>query len=624
MTRDPGDPLEPLREALRERGYLDRGLDRMILRDAGAPGGWLAGSVRAGLLSGTFLGLSLLLVLLLAGEPPLTSPREITLLALYLLFLSSLLMTVFEAAMSLASRLLAAFFPAAGIDAGTLARGMGAAGAIAAALSLSFWWRGRGSEGWGAAAQIAAVGAILALSLAIGRITSLAALLSLVRPGRLPAKRVRRSRGNRLAAVLLLTLVGALFAVPWGQSRTLATRDSPRKLITRPREGRILWIAVDGLGEELFGALASEGRLPSLSRIGREGCRVRIARPSSEPPAVWVSAATGFPPARHGVRGVETSTLAGIDAPVGDSVWAGPLLRAAKWMAPWLRSVREIPVSGRFRRDKTLWEIQGERGVPSYIVNWWATWPAEEGPGVRISERAFFRLEAGGAPDREVFPPEEFQRLRQGFHGFLEKHPLRQEEEEDGDPGRLGVLMDSYHIDLAREGWSQGRYPLVAVYLNGSDLIASSPRGAESPASQVRRARLLREHFDFLDERISEMALALRPQDLLVVEGDPGREREPSRDAGLLLIRGGGILQGARSDGVLLDVLPTLLRLSGFPLSREMKGRPLETCLDSSRFGSRDAPPEVSTYGDRRLPDGRGSDFDPEVIEKLRSLGYIR
>jgi len=625
MERAPGDPLEPLREALRRRGYLDRGLDRLMLKGAGSPSGWLLGSLRAGLLSGVFLGLSLLLVLLLGREIARASAREILLLALYLTALSFLLMTSFEIACALLARLLAKFFPGAAVDAGKIARGVGATGALAAALYLSFWWRGRGSEGWGPAAQIVAVGFILALSLMVGRITSLAALLSLVRPGRLPAPYARRPGRQRLAAVLLLALVGSLFAVPWGRGRPSPPREAPAELATSPRAGRILWIAVDGLGEELLSTLASEGHLRFLSRLAREGCRVRISRPPAEPPAVWVSAATGFSAHRHGVRGVETSTLAGIDAPVGDSAWAGPLLRAAKWMAPWLRPVREVPVSGIYRRDKMVWEILGERGIPSFVVNWWATWPAQEGPGVRISERAFFRLEAGGRPDREVFPPEEFDRLRASFPRFLEAHTgIDRGGAGPGDAVLSGVLLDAYHLERAREGWGQGRWPLVAVYLNGSDVIAAGASWKDYPAAQLRRAKLLLDHLDFLDSQIEGLAGSLRPEDLLVLQGDPGRQRDPLRDEGILVLHGGGIRTAGELPGGLLDVAPTLLRLSGFPPSREMSGRSAEACLDPAVFGDAAGVSPVPTYGERRPPADRASDFDPEVLEKLRSLGYIR
>jgi len=293
-------------------------------------------------------------------------------------------------------------------------------------------------------------------------------------------------------------------------------------------------------------------------------------------------------------------------------------------MAPWLRPVREVPVSGIYRRDKMVWEILGERGIPSFVVNWWATWPAEEGPGIRISERAFFRLESGGRPDREVFPPEEYDRLRASFPRFLETHRgAHPPGAGSGFSSPPGILLDLYHLERAREGWGQGRWPLVAVYLNGTDVIAAGASGDDSPAGQIRRAGLLQEHLDFLDAQIGDLAASLAPGDLLVIQGDPGRRRDPRRDAGLLLLRGGGIRSGAATGG-LLDVAPTLLRLSGFPPSGEMAGKAAEACLDAAVFGDAAGIRAVPTYGERRPPAARASDFDPEVLEKLRSLGYIR
>jgi hypothetical protein len=256
-------------------------------------------------------------------------------------------------------------------------------------------------------------------------------------------------------------------------------------------------------------------------------------------------------------------------------------------------------------------------------VNWWATWPAEQRQGVLISERAYFRLEAGGPPDREVSPPEEFERLRAQFPEFLRQHPKENPAAAGRDPGSAGVELDAYHLDRAEEGWRGGRWPLVAVYLNGGDLIASGFKAPEHPAGSIRRAAALVQHLDFLDARLRDLAASLSGGDLLLIEGDPGRNSDLGSDSGFLLLTGRGIEPRKTLRGDLLDVAPTLLRIAGLPLSREMKGKPVEACLDRSVFGEV-APPSVASYGERRPSDSRASDFDPEVLERLRSLGYIR
>jgi len=50
-----------------------------------------------------------------------------------------------------------------------------------------------------------------------------------------------------------------------------------------------------------------------------------------------------------------------------------------------------VPVTSNIRRVKALWNILTENGVSVGVVNWWATWPAEEVDGFIISDRAFYK-----------------------------------------------------------------------------------------------------------------------------------------------------------------------------------------------------------------------------------------
>jgi hypothetical protein len=205
---------------------------------------------------------------------------------------------------------------------------------------------------------------------------------------------------------------------PGARSHNSATkpraRSASRKrgaVHSRSPRGEALLDWIDGMGLKLLRALQAAGHLSGLQEIEKRGCGIRLDRLPGEPPAVWVSAATGFPPAHHGIGGAESAVFPGIKTPWAPRAGPRPLIHAARVLNPWLPHVGEVPVSGLYRKDKMVWEILGEKGVPSFVVNWWATWPALEGPGVRISERAFLRLQVGGPPDREAFPPEEMETL---------------------------------------------------------------------------------------------------------------------------------------------------------------------------------------------------------------------
>jgi arylsulfatase A-like enzyme len=71
------------------------------------------------------------------------------------------------------------------------------------------------------------------------------------------------------------------------------------------------------------------------------------------------------------------------------------------------------------------------------------------------------------------------------------------------------------------------------------------------------------------------------------------------------------------------DVAPTVLHLLGLPTSRELDGHVLEASLSESF--RRDHPVRtVDSYG--RRPPSRPADsaFDQDVLEQLKSLGYIQ
>ena len=72
------------------------------------------------------------------------------------------------------------------------------------------------------------------------------------------------------------------------------------------------------------------------------------------------------------------------------------------------------------------------------------------------------------------------------------------------------------------------------------------------------------------------------------------------------------------------DVAPTVLHLLGLPKSRELDGRVLEAALSSRPSGAAHPVRTVDSYGRRPPAPAAESAFDRDVLEELKSLGYIQ
>jgi len=148
---------------------------------------------------------------------------------------------------------------------------------------------------------------------------------------------------------------------------------------------------------------------------------------------------------------------------------------------------------------------------------------------------------------------------------------------------------------------------------------ASDHAGLDSKLSAVR------DQYRFVDGLIGEAVAELGPKDVLVLVGDPGRLARGGTVAaeGLLVLAGAPVAPGDLGMVSERDVAPTVLHLLGLPKSRELGGRVLESAL--SETFRRDHPVRlVDSYGRRPPSRAAQSDFDQDVLEQLKSLGYIR
>jgi predicted AlkP superfamily phosphohydrolase/phosphomutase/Flp pilus assembly protein TadD len=438
------------------------------------------------------------------------------------------------------------------------------------------------------------------------------------------------ARYRRLALCLLVALPTLI--LPWGGCSRKATEP-------------ILIVGVDGADWRIIGSLLQQGKLPNFERLIREGVSAPLT--SLKPlvsPIIWTTIATGKEPNQHRV----------LDFTVPDPVSGEP-----------------IPVVGLHRRVKAFWDIFSERNVPVGVVAWWATWPAEEIRGCMVSDRltshAF--INSPEATADVTYPPDFMDEIRPSLDGwedvsyettrdFLKISREEYEAHRSFDFKDLVTHFRHIHASMgnvknvALKIWEDVHPRALAVYFEGVDTAShlfiryAPPRLPNLPEEDLRRyATTVDSVYAYQDRLLGELLDAVGPEANVVVVSDHGfitgeeRPLDASLDFnyataplwhrldGVLILHGPGLRKGVELEKAsIFDVTPTLLYMAGVPIGRDMKGRVLREAFaaDSPEPDLIDSheDPEWDA-GRRRRLEQLTTARDPEVIERLRSLGYI-
>ena len=625
--------VDELRRQLRALGYLDAGVDRFVLGPASGarrPAAIAAlASLRVGMLAAALLGPAAAIGLRTRLPGLVTSAQDALVIALYLAVLFGIAAIVFSFA---ASMLVSRF--AATTDAGRarfLSRAAGTIVAVGCLAYLTLWWRSANTElawtapGWTAVALLVAVliSLLLGHAVAITTFAVMAAKTPIESPG-------GASRSTRwlVVAAGVLAFVGASGLLVLASGTPGAT-EAPRLAVVSPGI-RVRVFAVDGFDPKVFDELRGAGRIPALAAFFQRGYLRVPAEATWDPARAWTTIATGQPPAVHGVQSLETRRVAGVQGSVDDR----GLPQAVRGATDLLRLTRPAIASGVERRAKTFWEVAADGGLRAVVVNWWATWPASESgphPPTILSDRATLRLEKGGALDAEIAPKEIYERLRGDWPAIKQQVAATVQERLPPTPDaaiaatlRRSAELDALQLALSAR-FDSASPDLVVVYLPGLDIAQHTLLApAEGSGASALAARLdaVRNYYLFLDALLAR-ALTPSPDSLAIMLTEPGRR---ASDAFGTLALSGSIV-ATRVDGSInsVDVAPTLLHVLGIPASRALAGRPALQAF-APEFLSRYPVREVTTYGDPNV--GRtvrqGQPLDDEMVERLRSLGYVR
>lgn len=606
---------EEVRRKLVERGYLHGPIQRFLLRDAlaaQAPRAFIVTSAKAAVLGAPILG-GLLAAATVAANRPMLTARDAMVLWLYFAVLAGVGLFALD--------VMAAWV--AGL--GTRRRGARSsdtmrAGLIVAVPVLAYlvilWSRGR-PEGSVASDALFLAGAVTTASL----VAWLAGLVSLARiVGRTGEVPDRNRRGALLMIGVLLPVAALFFVLPAAAPLSGSHAAAPSVFPRDPKAPRLIVVGIDGLDGALVAGTSAEGGSERLLAFFARGALYPKHRGIVEPAEAWTTIATGMTADAHGMRHAGAARLPGIAVPIAPRSSPAAIDAALRY----LFAARTVPATGAGRRVRTLWEITG-LSRPSAVVGWWSSWPARgtEGDpetGYVVSDRVLAKLLSGGAEDRDAQPSALYARLAHDFSAdrsaWRASFDLRFSE---FPTDVRSIAWESFLIDAF--AWKTSlrllEDPDVATsftYLPGLDILRTRLGGPRDAAAAVRA------YLRWIDDSVFS-DLAERQEEQVLVVADPGRSAGEDAEGFVAAVGSGATPSCVGPPVGDLDVAPIALRLARLPASREMAGRAPASCFE----GALPALTPIETWGRRgSSAASAGSDYDPEMVERLKSLGYLR
>ncbi|MCI0415230.1 alkaline phosphatase family protein [bacterium] len=402
---------------------------------------------------------------------------------------------------------------------------------------------------------------------------------------------------------------------------------------------KTLVFALDGATWRVMKKLVKENRLPHIQKLMRNGSYGElISIPRTLSPVVWTSIATGQSPQQHGI-------LDFLDK-------------------------KKRPVHSGQIRTKRIWNILSEKSSLTIgVIGWFVTWPVESVNGFMISDRAIHSKMSDRERMLSIYPPEVQSYFESVFESRKQKYvaeckrftsfPLDPQFEKL-NPHTMAYrkhrilnrrlfpvyLQDSAYVEAGLDLYSSFQPDVFFLYLRGIDFSQHSywfhmkPEESWPPIDpeEVKDFHnIVENYYVYVDEQIGRF-LEIAPPDVTAlvisdhgfkthIKGHTGNERAVAyhEREGIYVFSGREFKQNHEQNGFsIYDVCPLVLNRYGLPVASDMAGKvPLE--LYSSAFPRRESK-KIASYGpnnENRDFDSIGTGADREIIEQLKTLGYI-
>ncbi len=475
---------------------------------------------------------------------------------------------------------------------------------------------------------------------------------------------------RRRGAAVLLTLAFSVAAC----GQRVAEQEAPGAFTPAP----ILLVGLDGFEWSAVLPLLREGKLPTIAGLLQRGAYGTLESfPARVSPALWTSIATGKDVDKHGIYDFLRERNPAVFYSSADrktkAFWNiltdhGRRVATVGWFVTYpAEAVNGVMVAQTNTRD-----VQRERhsmkgallpGVAGQVyprareAQVFALMDeVESGMGALVTEHL-------GAPVESA--PERFRRPLQASTWAFRADAIYERTASalarEGAPDLLAVYFGSTDVvghrfwALTKQRGLPGRLfvgqagrSLAQRMRPGSmaNAILGGPfwRAMEPEQGESWPRRVLLRTYQYADGRLGRLIAAMPPETTVIVVSDHGFRPWGHQDGpdAFFLAAGANVRRTegpspdklSRSDlrrvGSILDITPTLLKLLGIPLGRDMDGHFLESefwslpgTMRLAPIATHDTTEWLAGRAGQAAPGATTSDDEAERLEQLRALGYI-
>ena len=477
-----------------------------------------------------------------------------------------------------------------------------------------------------------------------------------------------------LALLIVLVIIGSIVS-------NKPTRKE--KLIPQDVDAKILFLGVDAANWAMLSPMIENGSLPNFEYLVKNGAHgplpslISLYNPFAntithgiKSAAVWTSILTGKKAGEHGIKDFVYTEIPNIYHP-----FRYPLLPSFTPYFDKLQhslNIKMRPYHRGMFKSKAAWHIYSEMGHEAAALGWWETWPAENFPGEILTDRfddptltkrwfpptfisqaeVMSVLKSIKEPDPEelaYFTSYSFEPK------YLEIYAADSREYMRND--LLKNLVQSYYKDKFRSEtglrlMNEHEYTFMSVYFYGLDTAGHAFWRFMEPDlfKDVEQeeitwfGNIIPKYYQFVDNEIGKYLNMIDDKTTVVIVSDHGmgpwlgarltkkgvRLSGSHRRNGIIILYGKNINKGAKIHPKnLLDVLPTMLYISGLPIAKDMAGNVIEEAIEPLVLAKRPIK-YISTYETERYEFDdvkniiKDISVDKNQLEQLRALGYIK